>query len=402
MPAAASCVQKFNTNGTYCTGDNFAADPDVAGVSVVAAFAITSVLACAFSLIYLIVQLWKWRQWRRSKSEDKSRKERAESKFLEGFIGSCNDQQMFTGLAYLLGSIGPVGLNGIPCNISAYHWNVVANMGLISSATFMVTTAVSKRFFENRILGLSRVALMAAVSASLYKMSDTSVPYQIPHTTTEAMTNLTWPAACFAPTNETSLHDESNMAGINRVSEGLNDAVFVLIFISTAGRFLPPLLGQGCKWARLSPEKYRMMSILLHVFQWPILAFGTFVIIHCCVTIKNLRSFIGSTALLADPGESNPEDEINTFGQYIPLVLLALLPLTMAEVYFGTYLLGKLAKGKANASNKEHYKEKHMAHRKTGLSRWFWLLVLGPDKVEYEEREELELTELIQKVALGR
>ncbi|KAK3651496.1 hypothetical protein LTR56_005638 [Elasticomyces elasticus] len=357
MSAAASCVQKLNTTGTYCSGSKFAADPDVAGVGVVSAFAITSVLACAFSLIYLTWQLWKWNKWRRSSPEEKDNKDRAQSKFLEATIGACNDQQILTGMAYVLGAIGR---KGISCDISAYHWNIVADMALISAATFMVTVTVTKSFFENRLLGLLRLSLMLVLAIRLYTMSNTNVPYPIPNVQTTGTTNTTTlvqPAACFAS-------DSNTVPNRDPVATNLITIVFCALILCVGTRLVLPFLTQLFPFGRFSRRTYRRFSIVFYLVEWPVLGFGAYIIGRSCKSISDLRAYIDGTKIL---GNVNPENNIHTFGQYIPLVLLALLPLTMLESAF------------------DHYKEKRAQSVDAGfLKKMLWLLVLGPDRGDYQ------------------
>ncbi|KAK5734893.1 hypothetical protein LTR17_008526 [Elasticomyces elasticus] len=79
---------------------------------------------------------------------------------------------------------------------------------------------------------------------------------------------------------------------------------------------------------------------------------------------------------LAPLDENNPENNIKSFGQFIPLVLLALIPLAIIEDTF------------ANISSEEHYKETHMGHHKAGFWRWW----LGPDKADgRDDRDKLHM-----------
>ncbi|KAK4900842.1 hypothetical protein LTR27_002024 [Elasticomyces elasticus] len=365
MPSAASCIKPG-----YCAADTFAADPDIAGIGVIAAFATTSLLACFTSAYYLIWQLVKWR---RATPEDKEKKDRADSKTLEAIIGSCNDQQTLTGMAYLIGAVGNVGIS---CDISAYHWNILANMGLMTAATFMITIAVSKRFFENRLLGVARMVLMVVVSVRLFRM--TGLPYHMPDTKSiNATTTLTQPAACFVQStggNSTfvvSQFENDTVMNMHR-ARYLNIAVSVMWIVCALGRLLPSFLRQAWRVTHLKRRCYGNMSMWFHVLQWPTLIFGTFNISYCLATIIKLRRYMDSTVLQG----SNPENNIHSFGQYVPLVLLALLPLTVIEVAF------------------EHYKAKRMDRPKTGIARVGWLFVLGPDSADYgDDGENVRLTE---------
>ncbi|KAK4973410.1 hypothetical protein LTR42_005395 [Elasticomyces elasticus] len=353
------------TNTTYCSDNAFAADPDVAGIGVFVAFATTSALVCALSFIYLTWQWCKWFQWRQSTSETDD-KERAQSKFLETTIGACNDTQILTGMAYLLGAIGR---SGISCDISAYHWNIVADMALVSAATFMVTVTVSKGFFENRLLGIARVFLVGVHFVRLYQMSSSDIPYPIPDEVKHNITTLVQPAACALGTG---LSTSDTRAQI------LANLVLGSLVVCVCIRLIPPFLSQLIRLAHLSPTAYRRWSMGFNaVVQWPVFGFGTYIIGKCIRSIKNQRTHMNGTFFL---GQENPENSIHTFGQYIPLVLLALIPLAMLEAWF------------------DHYKEKRTEVLRTVMwKRLLWLFVLGPERADYEV---IGNTELLEGIAL--
>ncbi|KAK3657811.1 hypothetical protein LTR56_002190 [Elasticomyces elasticus] len=247
-------------------------------------------------------------------------------------------------------------------------------MGLITSATFMVTIAVSKRFFENRLLGVLRVILMLVVGIRLFRMMD--LPYLVSGTGSADTTVLTHPASCFIQGNATVStvgisEAEKNTTRDMHVAKYLDVALSLTLIICVAGRLLQSISGQF--WVtNVSRSCY--VKVVFHSTQWVVLVFGTVIIIYCCTTIIKLRRYMDSLGPLH---ENNPENNIKSFGQFIPLVLLALIPLAILETTF------------------ERYKEKHEEFLETGFrKRMFWLIFLGPKRSDWEALEDTELPEL--------
>ncbi|KAK5685560.1 hypothetical protein LTS10_003641 [Elasticomyces elasticus] len=242
-------------------------------------------------------------------------------------------------------------------------------MALISAATFMVTVIVSKGFFENRLLGIARVFLMGVLFVRLYQMSNSNIPYPIPDQLKYNITTLVQPAACALGTG---------LSTSNTRAQILANLILGSLVVCVCIRLIPPFLSQLIRLAHLSPTAYRRWSMGFNVVvQWPVLGFGAYIIGKCCRSIKNQRTHMNGTFFL---GQENPENSIHTFGQYIPLVLLALIPLAMLEAWF------------------DHYKEKRTEVLRTVMwKRLLWLFVLGPERADYEV---IGNTELLEGIAL--
>jgi hypothetical protein len=64
-------------------------------------------------------------------------KKRTLTDILEALLQSCSDQQIFTGAAYALTLRYWRG-----CSISAYHYNIVANLMLLTCATHLMSVTI--------------------------------------------------------------------------------------------------------------------------------------------------------------------------------------------------------------------------------------------------------------------
>jgi hypothetical protein len=67
----------------------------------------------------------------------------SKSQILEKIILACSDQQVFTGGAYALTLRYWRG-----CDVSAYHYNVVSNMLLLSCATHLMSISLCSHYWK--------------------------------------------------------------------------------------------------------------------------------------------------------------------------------------------------------------------------------------------------------------
>lgn len=81
------------------------------------------------------------------------------SEICQGMVLSCSDAQIFTGAAYVLALRYFRG-----CTITAYHYNVVANLMLLTCATHLMAIIVVRNYWEYAWLALLRVICKTGVS----------------------------------------------------------------------------------------------------------------------------------------------------------------------------------------------------------------------------------------------
>lgn len=116
---------------------------------------------------------------------------------IEILVITCSDQQIFTGGAYAITLRYVTG-----CQISAYHYNIVANMLLITCATHLMAITVTRNYWEHAVLGIIRVIvtslifLVTGMLLSNQSAADSGFPTEIPpadHDYSDMLLN----AACF-------------------------------------------------------------------------------------------------------------------------------------------------------------------------------------------------------------
>lgn len=116
---------------------------------------------------------------------------------LEAFVINCSDQQIFTGCAYAVTLRYVAG-----CTISAYHYDIVANMLLVTCATHLTAVTVSRNYWQDAIPAIVRIAItfvvytVTGVLLSNQGAGAEGFPTKVPPTSDD-YNDILLPAACF-------------------------------------------------------------------------------------------------------------------------------------------------------------------------------------------------------------
>lgn len=141
------------------TKGNVDPDGDIAGIGVVSVFVGVTTLAFFLSTIIVLFNLAKWLNWKSTLTPEKKQERRgchavSVTALCETIVLSCSDQQIFTGGAY---SITLRYFKG--CYITAYHYNMVANMMLLTCATHLLSLTVVRGYWRYPWLACTRVLI---------------------------------------------------------------------------------------------------------------------------------------------------------------------------------------------------------------------------------------------------
>ncbi|KAM0354887.1 hypothetical protein ACHAPU_000724 [Fusarium lateritium] len=169
------CEVKKYSNGTiYKLGNtfkgDFEGDGDIAGIGIFGTFIAVTSFALLLSLVVVICGMIKHRIFPFQRCGDgfvltakpapksKEKIKPGISEICQGMVLSCSDAQIFTGAAYALTLRYFRG-----CTITAYHYNVVANLMLLSCATHLMAITVVRNYWEFAWLALLRVVCKTGV-----------------------------------------------------------------------------------------------------------------------------------------------------------------------------------------------------------------------------------------------
>jgi hypothetical protein len=116
---------------------------------------------------------------------------------IEALIVTCSDQQVFTGGAYAI-----TLRYAKACSVSAYHYNIVANILLVTCATHLMAITISRHYWQHPYVGVLRITVttlvfvITGVLLSNQGSGSMGFPTEVP-LFTEQYSLMLMPAACF-------------------------------------------------------------------------------------------------------------------------------------------------------------------------------------------------------------
>ncbi|KAI9771578.1 MAG: hypothetical protein M1839_002771 [Geoglossum umbratile] len=340
------------------THGEFEPNPDVAGVGVIYAFFSVACLALSISALYLLLQLTRFMKFTGMNTSgsqaqegtgdgDGSSYRTTWADIFEAVILSCSDQQVFTSGAYALALRYAQG-----CSISAYHYNVVANMMLITCATHLMSVTVVSQYWKHKLLAVFRTLLVTGLyivtglllsnqNAGLDLKWPTSVPKK-----NETDTLLVLPAACFQGENSTllkTLNESFGSGGEHFAVDTLRESspnnhivgwnFFILMILWYGAAMIAEIFRYWYRRpsrARSSPQSRRraLSKWVGRVFWFYQFAGASFCIVAIAMSFKyiqDLRSWMNNSPWIKrQPDGTNPENDATSFGQLVPLLLTLL------------------------------------------------------------------------------
>ncbi|KAK4224017.1 hypothetical protein QBC38DRAFT_33918 [Podospora fimiseda] len=193
-------------NGTYgnVSKGSFQGDPDIAGIGVLGAF---FAITCISLILAILSAVW-WcsknifhLKTGESNSETKAYQKRnaSYSAILETLIVTCSDQQVFTGGAYAIAL-----RYAKACSVSAYHYNIVSNILLVTCATHLMAMVISRHYWEHKWVAALRmivITLVYGITGILLSnrgSEEMGFPTKIPDYNEDQKGDIMFlPAACF-------------------------------------------------------------------------------------------------------------------------------------------------------------------------------------------------------------
>ncbi|KAI1371747.1 hypothetical protein F4677DRAFT_450092 [Hypoxylon crocopeplum] len=354
----------FTSIGGYSRGQ-FPGDPDIAGIGILGVFVAVTSFAISAGLVSVLWQMAKTYRWKTTYTKEQ-RAERGDrtsfSDILETLVLACSDQQVFTGAAYALTLRYWRG-----CTISAYHYNIVANMMLLTCATHLMSVTIVRNYWKFPWLAILRVLcitcvfivtglLMTNQNADTGKLFPTGIPLA-----NETDSSLFLPAACFESAENTAVdtfkHVTSNpqtffMNNLAKSTpgnqiQGWNLYIITLLFYGAAiiaelvrfirrGKNRPGWRAQvGKQIGRVCGVGSFLRKIMKNVFLFYLFA-G--VGLSCAVTIIStqyifgLRGWVNNSKWIQLENGQNPENDAKSFGQLVPIFSSALIVFSFAQL----------------------------------------------------------------------
>lgn len=293
--------------------------------------------------------------------------DRSVSDILQTLVLSCSDQQVFTGAAYALTLRYWKG-----CSISAYHYNVVANMMLLTCATHLMSVTIVRNYWKYPWLALLRVICICGVfivtgllMANQNANQDLKFPTAVPPAN-ETDSLLFLPAACFQSANSplgatfknttasatAFFQDTLVKSAPGNMVQGWNWYVVILLFYGAAilaefirfcrrGRSRPGWRGKlGARISRLvRPKSWQRMLVSYIVLLYLILGAGisAVAVVFSARYVYSLRQWVDRSGWIALENGYNPENDATSFGQLVPIFLSTLVLFSFAQMISGKW-----------------------------------------------------------------
>ncbi|KAH7141119.1 hypothetical protein EDB81DRAFT_654489 [Dactylonectria macrodidyma] len=362
----------------------FQGDADIAGIGIFATFLGVTSFSLTLSFIVVVLGMVKHRIFPFQRCGDDfillngiapPRRKKIKpgfSEILQGMVLSCSDAQIFTGAAYALTLRYFRG-----CVITAYHYNIVANLMLLTCATHLMAITVVRDYWEYLWLAVLRVICMTGVFlvtglllSNQNAAMDDVFPTKIPqHDDTTSPLFLA--AACFQ-SNGTQLGETlgtsfspgkvkdsfvfSNPG--NRI-EGWNKYLIILLWYTVAVTMeLAMLIRRGSRRDRNGRRKRMVKAFwrvavrrvirhlkwvghyVLTIYYLGGIGICMWTVVESGKYVSGLRDWVqGSGWLERNQYGLNPENDATSFGQLVPIFTSALILFTLLEMFSCKLLL---------------------------------------------------------------
>ncbi|KAK9415974.1 hypothetical protein SUNI508_09934 [Seiridium unicorne] len=352
-------THKYESLGNITAGE-FKGNPDIGGIGVLGAFLGVTAFALLLSIVDVLWQIAKavgWKQRSFKENQTQTHKKWSATDIMEALVQACSDQQIFTGAAYAVTLRYSQG-----CSISAYHYNLVSNIVLLTCATHLMTVTIASSIEKTLVLPTGVLMSNQNVSTDPKVIFPTAVP---PANETDSLMFL--PAACFQDSNaQVSDTFKQSFAGneqffVNTIGnstpknkiQGWNMYIVMLLF------YIAALIVEFIRWWRRGAKRVRSKyrkGLVDMIGRWFPKAkpYGRFfrkvvefsfliyllggIAISCATVILSgqyifaLRGWVDRSGWLQLDNGQNPENDATTFGQLVPIFLTALTFFTLMGI----------------------------------------------------------------------
>ncbi|KAK7747656.1 hypothetical protein SLS62_008982 [Diatrype stigma] len=297
--------------------------------------------------MWQVAKVWGWKKPLTDEEKAKD-KRRSLSEILETTVIACSDQQVFTGAAYALTLRYWKG-----CTISAYHYNLIANMMLLTCATHLMSVTIVRNYWKYPWLAVFRVICISGVfivTGVLFTnqnaREDPPFPTALP-LANETDSLIFLPAACFqsqqntatdtfqaTTANSTAFWNTLKLSKPGNMIQGWNWYVVILLFYGAA--IIAECI-RFCRRGRSRPGWRSALArhlgrcfgrgtfprrVIQNVFLF-YLAAGVGISVAATVVasqyIFGLRRWADRSGWIETDKGQNPENDFSSFGQLVPI-----------------------------------------------------------------------------------
>jgi len=293
----------------------------------------------------------------------------------ETFVLCCSDPQIFTGAAY-----GITMRYYRQCVVTAYHYNIISAMLLISCATHILAVAAVRQYWRHKLLAFIRVVcvglflLMTTMFIMNQNAHDNGIKFPTTLSRVETQDELMFlPAACFQSSDNAVISTlqastesvDAFVTSIKNSTPGWNVIqgwpcyvimmlYYGLALIAAIGRVILWCFKKGCRALRTKIESVaerpgssgtfvrksiHVVRIAQRCYYCVFLGVGIAVAVYTtketATYIYQLRDWAHKSGWMPTP---NTENEATTFGQLVPALSCVYIVFGLAQVISGEFL----------------------------------------------------------------
>ncbi|KAI1811890.1 hypothetical protein GGS20DRAFT_578745 [Poronia punctata] len=347
--------------GGYTKGE-FPADPDIAGIGILGVFiAVTSfaLAASATTVFWQAAKTFKWTSRDPKAVEDKRRVSFTD--IVETLVMTCSDQQLFTGAAYALTLRYLRG-----CTVSVYHYNIIANMLLLTCATHLMSVTIVRNYWKYpwlaivRILSVTGVFIVTGLLFTNQNAAGMHFPTGVPDAD-QSNSLIFLPAACFQSDKNTATETfqdsvkDPNAFFVKTLQystpdnkiQGWNVYVLTLLYYGAAliaegirfvrrGRTRPGwranLAKSAGRYCGLGTMQRRVVSLVFLLYLIIGVGISGAVVVISGSYIFDLRRWVDKSGWIREDNNQNPENDPTSFGQLVPILTSGLILFSFCQI----------------------------------------------------------------------
>ncbi|KAH7371990.1 hypothetical protein BKA66DRAFT_572553 [Pyrenochaeta sp. MPI-SDFR-AT-0127] len=309
----------------------FEGDPDIAGIGVLIAFLLVSVLVGGLGIILSIVHWYSViRAWIKSKKVMFPNKDYNEDSLCDKFhalldpiILSGSDAQVL--LIYAYGISFQISSK---CSISGYHYNIVLHVIFVGCATFVLSIIFVQKYFLKPITALLRIVSMVIIlsvyGTFLRIQSANFDPMTIIPKVGTTDSDLFLPAMCLLDAGSVDV----NISAPKNLMRNFFYFIGLFFAIAVLMHALPPV----ARYFQITKRKGLTIKSAFGINIGKTLMYAVllvFIGVEWSV-IMRLRKWVDQSGWM-DTEEGNPEMDAKGIGQLAPLIALSAIGIPISD-----------------------------------------------------------------------
>lgn len=317
---------------------------DIAGPGFLWAAALTSIFLLIGGFIAMITVVMKWRKVKGTlemhypPADERQGMGKILYKAFRTYLLATLDTQMLFMFAY--------GLNFWlvqKCTISAYHYAIGIEIGLISCANSILTIAFVSEYWKAPFTGMLRLVAMVPIFAFLgYELNQQRTrvenPEYIPSFSRNDSTVLL-PASCFLDSQFKDIYSNLSTSVREKIGYTMKPHHFweFALWIGTViGLFAGILRGLMQLWTdrgRKAKTYYFWTGLVICLYKFAALMLFAIVNWVAWLRIWDLKTWVGRSGWIKPGRVTNPEDDWLGNGQILPMLQLVMIVVFIFNEY---------------------------------------------------------------------